>query len=161
MRKGENIVNSEKIIVEFSTEKEIDICLSEDWNKPGIWIAYGKTEENVDYICLEVGQASNIKNELENDFKLMIKGCHKDEVRVRRFRVWSKSFLKRKGEKRYLAKWRDIANSYKNICIKYVSGSEEWELQRRIEEEINIAIKLQAIYFYPDNTKKQCNYIRQ
>lgn len=152
---------SEEMIVAFSTENASDISLSEDWNKPGIWIVYGKTEENVDYTCLEVGQTNNIKNELEKDFKLIIKGYCKDGVKVRRFREWSKSFLKRKGENRYPAKWRDIANSYKNICVKYVSGSEAWELQRRIEEEINIAINLHAIYFYLDNTKNQCKYIRQ
>lgn len=154
-------MNSEEMIVEFSVENSKVISLAENWNKPGIWIVYGKTEENVGYICLEVGQTGNIKDELERDFKLITKGCCKEGVKVRRFREWSKSFFKRKGEKRYPAKWRDVANSYKILCVKYVSGSDEWGLQRRIEEEINVAIYLHAIYFYPDNTKRQCSYIRQ
>ena len=149
------------MIVAFSTENANEINLLEDWNKSGICIVYGKAEECVEYTCLEVGQTSNIKIELEKDFKLMIKGCCLDGVKVRRFRKWSKLFFKKEGEIRHTAKWRDIANSYPNICVKYVSGSEEWDLQKRIEEEINIAIKLRAIYFYPDNTKKQCRYIRQ
>ena len=154
-------MNRAEMIVEFHIENASNICLSEEWNKPGVWIAYGKSEEDVDYICLEVGQTSNIKNELENDFKLLIKDGCKDGVKVRCFRKWSKPFLKKDGETRYIAKWRDIANLYQSICVKYVSGSEAWELQKRIEEEINIAICLQALYFYPDNTKKQCNFIRQ
>lgn len=154
-------MNSEEMIVSSSIENASDISLSEDWNKPGIWIVYGKTGEHVDYTCLEVGQTNNIKKELESDFKLIIPDCCEDGIKVRCFREWSKPFLKRKGETRYRAKWRDIANSFNHICIKYVSGSEEWNLQRRIEEEINIAINLHAKYFYPDNTKKQCSFIRQ
>ncbi len=149
------------MIAEFSIKIAETIILSEDWSKAGIWIAYGKTEGREDYTCLEVGQSSDIKTELEKDFKLIIKGCFLNGVKVRRFRKWSKLFLKKKDEIRRVAKWRDIANSYETICVKYVSGSETWDLQKRIEEEINIAINLEAIYFYPDNTKKQCSYIRQ
>lgn len=162
MSKGEDFVYNEETIVSFSTENASNINLSEIWNKSGIWITYGKTEENADYTCLEVGQTTNIKNELESDFKLIISDCCENGIKVRCFRrEWSKPFLKRKGETRQSAKWRDIANSYNHICIKYVRNSEEWNLQKRIEEEINIAINLHAIYFYPDNTKRQCSFIRQ
>lgn len=86
-------MNGEEMIVEFSVENSKVISLAENWNKPGIWIVYGKTEENVAYTCLEVGQTGNIKDELERDFKLITKGCCKERVKVRRFREWSKSFF--------------------------------------------------------------------
>lgn len=154
-------MSTEEMVAEFSTEKASEIILPDDWSKSGIWIVYGKTEKSVDYTCLEVGQTSDMKTELEGDFKLITKEFFLNGVKVRRFREWSKLFFKKKDEIRHIAKWRDIANSYETICVKYVSGSETWDLQKRIEEEINIAINLRAIYFYPDNTKKQCKYIRQ
>ena len=57
-------------------------------------------------------------------------------------------------KKRRSAKWRDAANSYHDIRITYVDGSEQWNAHKQLEEEINIAIELQAIYFYPNKLQK-------
>ncbi len=156
-----NTMFSEELIIEFPVEKANTINLSECWSKPGVWIAYGKTDNDTEYTCLEIGETINIKKELDSDFKSITKGICEDGNKAKCFRLWSKTFIKKKNETRHPAKWRDIANSYNYICIKYVSNSETWDRQTRLAEEINIAIDLQALYFYPNNWLKQCKYIRQ
>lgn len=97
MSKGEDSVYNEETIVSFSTENASNINLSEIWNKSGIWITYGKTEENADYTCLEVGQTTDIKNELESDFKLIIPNCCENGIKVRCFSArMEQTFFKKK-----------------------------------------------------------------
>ena len=130
-----------------------------DFAHAGVWVMMGIDSQTNETICLEVGETSNIQEEVESDYKAIVKyGAEKSsgEKKFRNALTWSETIFGNAGETRYKAKYRQISQKCREITVLEIL--EDDNIENRYIVEVQQAWNSQAIYWYPAPTnRKRCS----
>ncbi len=138
----------------------------DEFDLAGVWVMQGRASNLGKWKRLEVGETSNIRDELRRDCNEILSpsvGKDTGEIKFPCFRTWSECITGNKGETRFQAKYRQISENYNEIRV-FVVLKDESRLERCKKEVLEAMTwdkdedeNIGAVYWYPAPPKNGIN----